>query len=136
MRYTFFSLAEFAGKREIIRAILKEYCQDQSELLYVALNEAVNNAFFHGYHGCQDKQKALVQVFFSFEGEEFVIMVRHEGKGIQTFGQRQTRDELSLEDHGRGLDIIGNCTDSYKYNAEGNEIVMRKRIVAAKGVII
>jgi anti-sigma regulatory factor (Ser/Thr protein kinase) len=125
MVYTFFSLAEFADKREIIRAILREYCQDQGNLLYVALNEAVNNAFIHGYQGCPS---APVQVCFYVDRNDLVIMVKHEGRGIQSVGHRKDRSEISWEEHGRGLDIIRACTDCFEYNAAGTELIMRKQL--------
>lgn len=123
--YRFASPKEFADKRELIRANIQKTCQDKSELLYVALNEAMNNAFIHGYAGAG---YAPVELRIYREKDQLVIRVRHEGRGFQAAQLPEASTEVSLSDHGRGLDIIRGCTDFFQYTGDGRELVMRKTI--------
>ena len=124
--YRFSSPAEFAEKRELIRMTIKEICQEKQELLYVALNEAVNNAFFHGYKGAGP---GPVEVMLYQQQQDIVISVRHDGQGLNSVQFPPKRRCSLMADHGRGLEIIKKCTDFCEYNEDGREVIMKKRIL-------
>lgn len=123
--YQFFSPKEFADKRELIRAKIWEICRDKNELLYVALNEAVNNAFIHGYAGAA---YTPVELLIYQEKDQLIIRVRHEGQGLQIDQLPEESAEFSLEDHGRGIGIIRRCADFFEYTGDGRELIIRKII--------
>ena len=127
MQHKFSSLTEFAEKRETLRGQIRGICRNKPELLYVALNEAVNNAFMHGY---KRTDAGLVEVVIYQDQDEIVIKVSHEGQGLDRSRSARKKALISLEDHGRGLEIISKCADSYQYQGNGRELVMRKQIMA------
>lgn len=121
----FSSQEEFAAARETIRRLLRDLCGGQSELVYVALNEAVNNAFFHGYCG----QKPMpVQVSILTGDGELEIIVRHEGVGFcGALSAKQMPGDL-MKEHGRGLEIIRRCVDQFEHARDGRELILRKKL--------
>ena len=123
--YTFSSLKEFAQLREEMKTYIMQACPQYANLLFVALNEAVNNAIFHGYEQ-QAGQPTPVEVILRQNGNEFFMIVRHYGTGF--IRKNVEKSEDNLLDHGRGIEIIKMCTDDFCYNQGGNEIVMRKII--------
>jgi serine/threonine-protein kinase RsbW len=46
--FHFASFSQFQKLRETIRDYIREISPQNADLLFVALNEAVNNALFHG----------------------------------------------------------------------------------------
>lgn len=121
----FSSQEEFAAARGDIRRMLRDLCRGQSELLYVALNEAVNNAFFHGYCG---QRPTPVQITILTDGSELEIVIRHEGSGFSgSLSDYKPSPDL-LEEHGRGLEIIRNCVDKVEHAGEGKELILRKKL--------
>jgi len=120
--YAVSSLDEFSGLREQIRSITLKLCPDRGDLLFVALNEAVNNALFHGNDGdCQKR----VEIILSLENNQVSICIRDQGRGFD-YRNQQVEDEL--DEHGRGLAIMQYCADSIEFNKDGNEIILRKNI--------
>lgn len=124
LQHSFSSLAEFAPLREDFRQQLRALCPEAADRLFVALNEAVNNALFHGIR--EDGGK-MVSVSVSKSGDAVEIIVRHNGRGLK---QRVTGcgGRTGLEESGRGLHIIESCADSVSYNRAGNEMVMRAAV--------
>ncbi|TCL39198.1 serine/threonine-protein kinase RsbW [Anaerospora hongkongensis] len=120
--YAVSSLAEFSGVREQIRSITLKLCPDRGDLLFVALNEAVNNALFHGNGGDSKKR---VEIILSLENNQVSICIRDQGRG---FDYRNRQAEEELDEHGRGLAIMQYCADSIEFNKDGNEIILRKNI--------
>jgi serine/threonine-protein kinase RsbW len=121
--YAVSSLDEFSGVREQIRSITLKLCPDRGELLFVALNEAVNNALFHGNDG---DNKKLVEIILTLEDNQVCICIRDQGRGFN-YRTRQAANE-ELHDHGRGLAIMQYCADVIEFNEDGNEIILRKNI--------
>lgn len=121
--YSFSSLAEFATLRESIKRELAQTCEEDALRLFIAINEGVNNAIFHG-----NKEDISKKVLISIEksSEDIQIIIRDEGEG---FVNIKASDNLGLwEESGRGLDLIGLYVDSYWLNDKGNEITMVKKI--------
>ena len=123
--YVFSSLSEFAKFRNDIQQDILKVCPQSAKLLFVALNEAVNNAIFHGYDQ-QAGQPTPVEVILEKKSTEFCMIVRHHGSGFRRDAIKKANDDLV--DHGRGIEIIKMCTDDFCYNEYGNELVMRKFI--------
>lgn len=122
--YTVSTLAEFAGIREAIKESLNFWDQDQGGRLFIAVNEAVNNALVHGTRQQGDKH---VNVSIAKEEDCLTIVIRQDGTGI---GQRKPADKPvdPWAERGRGLSIIRNFTDSAEFNDRGTELVLRKKL--------
>lgn len=125
MKYSFGCAADFAAMRPAIRRLLAELAPDDAQRLFVALNEAVNNAY---QHGCGDGVQT-VEVEIRRSAAEILLRVSHDGNGIDAVDASKSLPENDLDDHGRGLAIMRFCTDSLEYDAGGRTLVMRKRLV-------
>ncbi|HEY3423976.1 MAG TPA: ATP-binding protein, partial [Negativicutes bacterium] len=124
--YCFSSLAEFATLRESIKQELILSLGEEALHLFVAINEAVNNAIFHGNHEDSGKKVYLTIVK---KPHEISIIIRDEGEG---YLHKEISASTDLcDEHGRGLCIIKHYLDCYKLNAAGNEITLVKKINAA-----
>ena len=121
--YSFSSLAEFATLREGIKADLIEIFQDNAHRIFVAINEGVNNAIFHG-----NKEDSSKKVFLTINAtpNEFRVVIRDEGQGFAN--QETTEIAPCFAEHGRGLLLIQHYVDSYQFNNLGNEITLIKKI--------
>ncbi|MDF2634635.1 MAG: putative anti-sigma regulatory factor, serine/threonine protein kinase [Pelosinus sp.] len=121
--YSFSSLAEFATLRDTIRKELIQDCEEDALRLFIAINEGVNNAIFHGNKKDVTKK---VQLIIEKSPDEIQVIIRDEGDG---FVETKTSDAMELwNEDGRGLDLIGLYVDSYWRNAKGNEITLVKKI--------
>ena len=125
MQYSFRCFAEFAAMRAVIRQILLDLSPRHAPLLFIALNEAVNNAY---QHGCADGSDQIVEVKLEATAEEICLQVSHNGVGIRTADIGRAMPADMLDDHGRGLTIIRFCTDSIQYDDSGRVLVMRKSL--------
>jgi serine/threonine-protein kinase RsbW len=121
--YSFSSLAEFATLRDSIKRELVQSCEEDALRLFIAINEGVNNAIFHGNKEDVTKKVHLSIVRLS---DEIQITIRDEGEGFVDKTISETT-ELWKED-GRGLNLISLYVDSYCLNAKGNEIILVKKI--------
>ncbi|VBB08831.1 Hypothetical protein LUCI_4112 [Lucifera butyrica] len=123
--YEFSSLPEFAALRDRIRNDVQELCPEEGGYLFLVVNEAVNNALFHGN---QEDPAKKVWVRLVKSPADICIIVRDEGTGYNP--ERLEKEEISAwAERGRGLDIIRLYVDSVSFNQQGNEIVIRKRTV-------
>lgn len=121
--YCFSTMEEFSGLREIIKNELSKMLVSGVEPLFVAINEAVNNAIFHGNK--QDKTKKVYLTIRRSPGE-IKIVIRDEGNGFVPVERPQPTEDL--QEHGRGLAIIGFCVDHYYFNELFNEMVLIKKV--------
>ena len=124
--YCFSSLAEFSMLREIIKAELVRISGKEALGVFIAINEGVNNAIFHG-----NKEDCNKKVYLSMEelSSEIKIVIRDEGCG---FIKAEISDTTSLfDEHGRGFEIIQRYVDSYELNGLGNELTLIKKSVIA-----
>ncbi len=122
--YCFSTMEEFSRLRESVRQKLCQLLVNGVEPLFVAINEAVNNAIFHGNK--QDKTKKVHLTISSSPGEVKVI-IRDEGGGYKPVEQARTEDDL--RESGRGLEIIKFCVDDYYFNLQPSEIVLIKKVM-------
>lgn len=123
--YSFSSLAEFATLRDSIKKELVQSYEDDDDALrlFIAINEGVNNAIFHGNKKDITKK---VQLIIERLPDKIQIIIRDEGEG---FLDAETSDAGKLwREDGRGLDLIKLFVDSYCLNAKGNEITLVKKM--------
>lgn len=117
-------MEEFSKIREAVRQKLSHLLATGVEPLFVAINEAVNNAIFHGNK--QDKTKKVYLTIAKLPGEIRVV-IRDEGQGFT----RKEKTEEGLQEGGRGLEIIGLCVDKCYFNVQPSELVLIKKISAS-----
>ncbi len=125
--FCFSTVEEFAKLRESVRQNLTQVLAGGVEPLFVAVNEAVNNAILHGNK--QDKDKKVYLTITS-SPSEVRIVVRDEGGGFSRLADNRTSDEL--RESGRGLEIIDLCVDQYYYTMQPSEIVLIKKIAGSQ----
>lgn len=124
--YCFSTLEQFSKLRESVRQELKQLLASEAESMFVAINEAVNNAIFHGNSG--DSTKKVYLTITSSQGEIKAI-IRDEGRGLDSAQNSSTCE--TLQESGRGLEIIGFCVDCYYFNVQPSEIVLIKKITTS-----
>lgn len=121
--YCFSTLDEFSTMRELIKAELVRISGKDAQRIFVAINEGVNNAIFHG-----NKEDSSKKVYLTMEQHlnEIKIIIRDEGSGFVN----QERNHVTpwFEEHGRGLQLIQHCVDCYELNGLGNEITLIKKL--------
>ncbi len=103
----FSSREDFKKNIRGIRHFLYECCCPREGIVFVAINEAVNNALFHG-----NKGDASQKVFFSMMCDEkkLVITVKDQGGRLGRKVFMRHLDTIDpMESHGRGLMIIDRC---------------------------
>lgn len=129
--YCFSTMEEFSRLREPIRRELGQHLVTGVEPLFVAVNEAVNNAIFHGNK--QDNSKK-VHLTITSSPSEVKVIIRDEGGGFKPV--EQAKPEENLRESGRGLEIIGYCVDDYYFNLEPSEIVLVKKVAVLPEMVI
>lgn len=124
--YCFSSLKEFSLLREAIKEKLVKISEKDAARVFIAINEGVNNAIFHG-----NKEDSSKKVYLTIEkvSNELRIVIRDEGKGFLT--QRAPGVKDCLAEGGRGMAIIKHCVDTCQLNGLGNEITLTKKISIA-----
>lgn len=121
--YCFSSVKEFINLRDSINEKLMKISGDGAMRLFIAINEGVNNAIFHG-----NKEDDSKKVYLTIEEmpNEIKVVIRDEGQG---FTPSDTEDMTDLwGEHGRGLELIKHCVDCCWRNATGNELTLVKKI--------
>jgi len=109
--------------RDIIKAELVRTSGKDALGVFMAINEGVNNALFHG-----NKEDGSKKVYLTMEElpHEIRIVIRDEGQG---FINREIPETISwFQEHGRGFQLIQRYVDSYEHNGLGNEITLIKKI--------
>lgn len=122
--YCFSTMEEFSRLRESVRQKLGQLLDNGVEPLFVAINEAVNNAILHGNK--QDKTKKVYLTITS-SPNEIKVIIRDEGRGFKPVKQQEI-EENDLRESGRGLAIIGGCVDRYYFTVQPSEIVLIKKV--------
>ena len=119
------SLEEFRLAREAIRENLNKICPEYSMQLFVAINEAVNNAFFHGIN---DHKGTQVTIDIIRNKQDLCIRIKHNGEGFTPEYIDCTANDEVYNDSGRGIDIIRHYVDSLEFSACGREVTMHKKL--------
>jgi anti-sigma regulatory factor (Ser/Thr protein kinase) len=101
---------------------------DQNASVFMAVEEALSNAVFHGNRGNPDKR---VSVEVWADQTAVSIVVSDEGPGFELHSVRAYEDESAwLMESGRGLIMIVSLMDEVIYWNGGSSICMVKRIDA------
>lgn len=119
--YQFSSLHDFVSLREQIQSKLAVLSPKEATLFFMSINEAVNNALFHGNK--EDTSKKVILTLSTLT-EKIQVVICDEGDGFSS-SQVQCSDPLA-EECGRGLAFIKYGADSCQYNAKGNELTLVK----------
>ena len=128
------SLEDFRMARESIRENLQTICPEYSMQLFVAINEAVNNAFFHGIN---DHKGTQVTLDIQRNQQDLCMIVKHNGEGFTPEYIDCTTDHEVYNESGRGLDIIKHYVDSLEFSASGCEVIMHKNLnISSMGGVI
>jgi len=119
--YCFSSLEEFSDLRESIKEELMRASAKDALRIFIAINEGVNNAIFHGN---KDDSSKKVYLTMQESPHEIRIVIRDEGEGFMKRDISDTTDWLA--ENGRGFEIIQHCVDSYQINEMGNQLTLIK----------
>jgi serine/threonine-protein kinase RsbW len=116
---SFRSRKEFEMHVRMIRHFLATHGCRGSDLLFVGINEAVNNALFHGNKKDPSKQ---VTLRISQTKEELRISVQDEGYQLdqKMFSLHRSREDADpLLEGGRGFMIMEGCCDRLAFPEPG-----------------
>lgn len=123
--------------RNGISDFIKDMIPDDSTLVEVVLNEAVNNAIKHGRN-----KKVMVRLKIQNNGL-LVIRVKDRGKGftvdetIQKVNETIRMKEINyteFKESGRGLFIMQQVMDKVIYNKKGNDVLLVKNLLRRKQI--
>ena len=121
------------GILDIIQSLTSRICEqmnfdeDTTYWIWLATQEAINNAIKHGNKMDQDK---FVHLMMMSKGDEFQISVKDEGEGFDhTTIPDPTKPENLLKTNGRGLFYMRNFMDRVEYtNNQGTKVTLTKKI--------
>lgn len=120
----FCTIEEFAPHRSRLLSLISAVCGPQKGMrLFVAVNEAVNNALFHAN---RELPGAGVQIVAVDEGESLRVSVRSEGNGFE-HDLRTDPDVFSdfFRESGRGVQIILHVVDEVRIEESGSTVTLR-----------
>jgi len=101
--------------------------RDEYGRILVATMEAVNNAIIHGNNA---DVKKCVNVCFEYDVEAFIVKVRDQGMGFNPACVPDPTSPENIENiDGRGIFLMKSLADDIDYNDDGNEVVMKFKIV-------
>lgn len=123
-RYRVESLTQFAELREDIEDRLKIHCEDQTYGVFLALNEAVNNALFHGKGINNGTVTITIRIF---GGRRLSVRVNDPGKGFVPNSAINGVSDLWTEG-GRGRFLMAAMMDKIVYNHMGNAVLLVKNL--------
>lgn len=95
-----------------------------------AISEAVTNAIIHGY----EDNKGKIYLHFSIVGDELMVKVKDNGKGIENIEQAMTAlytSKPDMERSGLGFTVMENFMDRVEVKSvinEGTEVIMYKKM--------
>lgn len=117
--------------RNGISDFIKNMVPEDSTLVEIVLNEAVNNAIKHG-----NNRQVIVKLKIQNNGK-LIIRVKDKGNGfavnetLQIVNETNTAEEMNysiLKESGRGLFIMQQVMDKVIYNQKGNDVLLVKKI--------
>ncbi len=115
----FHSRKEFELHVRMIRHFLTTQGCHSCDLLFVAINEAVNNALFHGN---QSDSSKTVFLRILRHGRELRVFIQDEGNRLDRdmFLRHWSREDADpLSEHGRGFMIMEGCCDRLSFPEPG-----------------
>lgn len=130
--YTFSTRDEYRMIRETIQRDIQSILgANQSFLIDVAINEAVNNALK------SNLKKQPVTIYLRVTpGRRLIIRVKDQGDGFNanevltkfSSSQDEFFEDKLFDESGRGLAIMKSASDKMFYNRTGNELLLMKYI--------
>ncbi|WP_052947349.1 ATP-binding protein [Aneurinibacillus tyrosinisolvens] len=137
IEFTFKNQSDFAFIRSCVNELVEVTLSPNHVLMQIALNEAVNNAITYSR---QKRKGAPVTLKLRNDGKKLVIRIKDRGKGFAANERLKELTEGSAclgegelwKDCGRGLFIMQSVSDVVKYNREGNEVILVKRLPCEK----
>ncbi|MBP2654288.1 MAG: rsbW [Firmicutes bacterium] len=121
---------EYLLIRDHVRLFLQSILQDRCRLMEVAINEAVNNAINFG-----NRNKKCCLRLGMINNSKLVVRIAHFGPGfagnelITTLnGQEKHLSDALWAESGRGLLIMSAAADYIRYNRQGTEVIMVKKV--------
>jgi len=119
--------AELAQAQVMVAEFLAQHAPTCAVLFEVAINEAVNNGLV---------ASERIQVKLKRIGSRIVVRVKDNGTGFNTkqisvSGVKDVDNEfeqLGLSERGRGIMMMKMFCDQIIYNAQGNEVLLMKKI--------
>lgn len=108
--------------------------RDEYGRILVATMEAVNNAIIHGNNA--DVKKS-VNVCFEYDQLAFTVKVRDQGMGFNPACVPDPTSPENIENiDGRGIFLMKSLSDDIDYNDDGNEVVMKFKIVTGDDEVL
>ena len=114
-----------------VMQILGDKCGPEKRIeIDIALREALANAI---KHGCKNDATKKVQCCVAIEEDgELLIVVRDPGSGFDVTAVPDPRDSTGkTRTCGRGVFLINQFMDEVRYEDEGRELRMRKRVAVS-----
>lgn len=130
-KYHASSFEEYKLIRPRISQLLHELSVN-GDLLEIAVNEAVNNAFTHNYFAGKEVNIKIDAIGV----EKVVIRIKDSGVGFPgnnelarliSRGDSYLQD-ISMQESGRGIMLMIMATDYITYNNQGNEVMLVKKL--------
>jgi serine/threonine-protein kinase RsbW len=127
-RFIFKGMEDYKIIRQEIKSIFQRYLATEIFFLEVALNEAVNNAL---EFRCNEKSIVLK---IRFTKKRLIIRITDQGKGFnvnekfEQIKRNSTNYSFLWDESGRGLFIIYQSVDLMKFNKEGNDLLLIKKL--------
>ncbi|WLR51859.1 ATP-binding protein [Bacillus tianshenii] len=124
---------QYVSLREEVNGCLQRSLGDQFYFVEIAINEAVNNCFFHGTPNLPAKS-IMVQLEIRALNKKTMIRIRDNSVGfagndrLRIIGEDvQGFKENSLYgESGRGIFMMRELVDRMMYNKQGNELLLVK----------
>lgn len=132
--YKIRNIDEFYALEEEIVNVITDLGVDNTDLIWMALIEGINNAWLHG-NKC-DSEKEICLSIKSIRSKCIIFRIRDEGTGYS--GNEQVKrlagvieeefEKRIFDESGRGLLIMMKVFDKVIYNQKGNELFLVKNI--------
>lgn len=134
MKVSFGDAEGFCAVRDRIHGFIRSVLRQEQSIFEVALNEAVNNALAHGLP--EDKQLLITIKLNIIGGNRLIIRVKDNGPGFCVATMAKELDGCSevpfiqrlTAESGRGLLMMKALADYMRYNRQGNEILLMKKL--------
>lgn len=131
----FYSMNAYTCARPFFACFLEKILPEDHFFMEVALNEAVNNAVFHG---CKSISCSFYIKLEIMNNRRLIIRVEDKGAGFpgnRKLEEIEQMNEATLEQNmyqekGRGLYLMYQVSDFISYNRMGNQVMMVKKLNA------
>ncbi len=111
--------------RESMMDFVKENGASEGEEIdiFVALQEALANAVFHG---CQNDGAKTIRCCIEIDPSAFVIVIRDPGPRFDVVATATAGPSVNTTEHGRGICLMRSLMNDISYGHGGSEVRLRK----------